>query len=392
MHRFILLVACACGLVPLTSCEGVLETLPAPSDAKSQARIIASRYAAGDYPGTINSTLGNEHIVYHFTYTNGVTLWALMLLDGEDGNGDYRAQVRASLEKYAADDLYRPEGGDEPIDYLGSMAHATLVYSRMTGDERFLDEALAAAEYFHSDGARTPADLIAYHENPRRGRIWADALFMTMPLMAKAGQVLGDEVYYDDVLHQFAGFRERLRDPETGLYHQGYNWHGDGPTPGFWGRANGWVLVAMAEALRAIPPTHPGRDELLAAYRDLAAALARYQGSSGMWHQLVDRPDSYEETSCTGLFIYGLARGVEQGWLDMEFADVVRDGHRGLTRMLSLNGDIENICPGTGPQDSESDYFNRGPRRNESHGIGPVLLGTYGTLLLEERADEAAGN
>ena len=288
----------------LPACEAVIQgliELPAPADPELKANIIATRYMAGEYPGTINSTLDDPVAVYHFTYTNGVTLWALLLLHEETGNPAYLLQVRASLAEYQADNLYRPEAGDDPIDYLGSMAHATLEYSIRTGDQQFLGAALESARFFHDRVARTPEGLIAYHSDPQRGRIWADALFMVMPLMAKAGRVLEDESYYDDVLVQFRGFREKLRDPTVGLYHQGWNWHGPGASPGFWGRANGWVVVAMIEVLDAVPDGYPGRDELLASYRDFARALVAHQGSSGMWHQLLDRPDSYEESSCTGL-------------------------------------------------------------------------------------------
>jgi len=352
-----------------------------PELASSKAAVVAARYLAGNYPGTIDSTLDDAVVVYHFTYVNGVTLWALLLWHEQSQNPAYLEQVRVSLEKYRAEGLYRP-GGDDPIDYLGSMAHATLAYCLHTGDERFLQEALDAARFFRDGVSRTPEGLIAHHSAPQRGKIWADALFMTMPLLAKAGKVLNDPTYYDDVLAQFRGFSARLRDRHTGLFHHGYNWHRTGPTPGYWGRANGWVVVAMVEVLDAIPTQHPGREELLALYQDFAAALVARQGPGGMWHQLLNRLDSYEETSATGLICYALARGVQRGWLPADYADAVQHALAGLSRMISWSGDISNICPGTGPQSSENAYLNRAPRRNESHGIGPALLGLYaGTLL-----------
>jgi rhamnogalacturonyl hydrolase YesR len=387
-------VICAAGaallLAGLAGCDpGLLDPSgrhgPPLTDLKATA--VAARYLAGKYPGTINSTLNDPVIVYHFTYANGVTLWALLLWHERTGNDALLEQVRASLAKYQADGRYRPHGGSDPIDYLGSMAHATLAYYLHTGDEQFLDEALDAADFFHDGVSRTPEGLIAHHSAPQRGKIWADALFMTMPLLAKAGAVLDDPAYHDDVLAQFHGFATRLRHPLVGLYHQGYNWHGSGPTPGFWGRANGWVVVAMTEALDAIPEDHPGRDELLALYQDFAAALVAHQGLGGMWHQLLNRPDSFEETSCTGLITYALARGVQRGWLPAEYAVAVRRAAVGLNRMISLTGDIANICPGTPPQSSESAYFNTTPRRNESHGIGPALLGLYGAALMEDLAE-----
>ncbi len=362
-------------------CDALVLDVGATPDPLLKATTVTARYMAGEYHGAIDSTLDAPYVVYHFTYVNGVSLWALLLLHDETGNPAYLAQVRASVDKYMLDELYRPHGGDEPIDYLGAMAHATLEYARETGDQDALQVALDAADFFRNNAARTPEGLIAYHSDPKRGRIWADALFMVMPLLAKAGVVLDDDEYHDDVLLQFAGFGERLRDPQVGLYHQGWNWHGEGATPGFWGRANGWVLVAMVEALDAIPATHTGRADLLAAYQELSAALVAHQGNDGAWHQLLDHPESYAELSATGLITYGLARGAQRGWLDNTYAEAARRGYAAMAALITPNGDLENVCPGTGPQASEQAYLDRQPQRNDSHGTGPAMLGIYAGML-----------
>jgi len=382
------LAAGAAGLIlVLAGCTTDLLDLPAPADAEVQSAIVATRYMAGGYPDVIDRLPGQPYAVYRWGYTQGVTLWALLLLHEQTGNSAYLDQVGAALANYDAHGRIRIHGGSEPIDYIGSMAHAILEYSERSGDDRYLDEALEAARFFRDDVARTPEGLIAYHSKPQGGRIWADALFMVTPLMAKAGRLSDDPSYYDDVLEQFRGFAEKLRDPQVGLYHQGWNWHGSGPSPGFWGRANGWTALAMTEVLDTLPADYAGRDALLTLYRDLGAAIVAHQGSGGMWHQLLDRVDSYEETSCTAMFIYVLARGVERGWLGQEYRTAIERGHAGLSRMISISGGIANICPGTPTQPSEQAYLERGPRRNDSHGIGPVLLATYGVMHAGELTD-----
>jgi hypothetical protein len=74
---------------------------------------------------------------------------------------------------------------------------------------------------------------------------------------------------------------------------------------------------------------------------------------------------------------------VERGWLEEGYVDAIERGHAGLSRMISLKGEVENVCPGTSTQSSEQAYFNRGPLRNDAHGIGPVLLGTYAVMHLQ---------
>jgi rhamnogalacturonyl hydrolase YesR len=380
MQRIVIPTALLAAALAMTGCDSKLLDVPTPPDADLQAGIVASRYMAGGYSGAIDSTRDDPFIVYHWKYTQGVALWSLLLLHDETGNPAYLAQVEASLASYDRHNRLRFDGGSEPIDYIGAMAHAVLEYCLRSADQQLMDKALEAARYFHEDVARTPEGLIAHHSDPDGGRIWVDALFMVAPLMVKAGALLDDDSYYDDVLAQFEGFTEKLRDPTVGLYHQGWGWDGPGASPGFWGRANGWMAAAMTEALDTIPEGYPGREDLLTLYQEFAAAIVAHQGPGGMWHQLLDRHDSYEETSCTGLFIYALATGVQRGWLPDDYSGAIRNAHRGLSRMISLNGNIDNISPGCSTKSSEQGYLDKGPRRNGSHGIGPVMLALYSLM------------
>jgi len=368
--------------VLLAGCDVSFDLVPAPAEPAVQALLVTTRYLDGGYEHAIDGTLDDLYPVYSMKYTQGVALWGMLLLDEGLDRPACTAQVRTALEYYNRRGQLKVHGGSEPIDYIGAVALAAFEYSQRTGDLRFLDIALEAARFFHEDVARTPEGLIAYHSNPQRGRIWADALFMVTPLMAKAGAHLEDGTYYDDVLSQFAGFTARLRDADVGLYHQGWNWYGSGASPGYWGRANGWVALALVEVLDTIPADYPGYDDLLALYQDFMAAVVAHQGPTGMWHQLLNRQDSYAETSCTAMFIYALSRGLQRGWLDETYREALQRGYLGLSAMISLKGDLTNICPGTPTQKSEKDYLNRGPRRNDDHGVGPVMLALYGMLTL----------
>lgn len=41
-----------------------------------------------------------------------------------------------------------------------------------------------------------------------------------------------------------------------------------------------------------------------------ASGVARYQGKNGLWHQLLDKEDSYEEITGSSMFVFGIAKGV----------------------------------------------------------------------------------
>ena len=145
--------------------------------------------------------------------------------------------------------------------------------------------------------------------------MWADDLFMSVPFLLRMAKITGDESLYDEVARQVIQFNSYLSDPETGLYFHGwYNMRGE-TTPVRWGRANGWIVWATSEALIHMPKTHPQYKAILKIYKTHLEALASYQDPSGMWHQVLDRPETWEETSCTAMFALGMARGARMGWL-----------------------------------------------------------------------------
>lgn len=68
-------------------------------------------------------------------------------------------------------------------------------------------------------------------------------------------------------------------------------------------RANGWVFMATADLLAVMPQNHPMRPEVLECFRRQCSGVVRYQGKNGLWHQLLDKEDSYEEITGTAMFV-----------------------------------------------------------------------------------------
>jgi unsaturated rhamnogalacturonyl hydrolase len=133
--------------------------------------------------------------------------------------------------------------------------------------------------------------------------------------------------------------------------------------------------MAMVELLDVLPADHPGRPAILAQLRAHAAGLARLQSATGLWHQLLDRPDSYLETSATAIYAYALARAVNRGWLDSRvYAPVVMLAWAGVSTKVTAAGEVEDVCVGTGMGFDPAFYYFRPRHVSAAHGYGPVLL------------------
>src|SRR5699024_5742901 len=204
--------------------------------------------------------------------------------------------------------------------------------------------------------------------------IWADDLYMSVSLLSRMGKLTGDNKYFEDAVHQVLKFHQYLWDPVKNIYYHAYFTDTEKNGVAYWGRCNGWVMMAQAELLSALPEDYPQRDTLIQLFREEARGISRYQSANGLWHQLLDKPDSYLETSCSAIFTYCIAKGVNEGWLEPYFSRVAKYGWEGLVKnKITADGDVIDICPGTGIGYSTVFYYNRPKTRNRPMGEGPVI-------------------
>jgi rhamnogalacturonyl hydrolase YesR len=141
----------------------------------------------------------------------------------------------------------------------------------------------------------------------------------------------------------------------------------------------------LVDTLTYLPPDSLQAQRVSAILKEFAAALVKYQSDSGLWHQVVDRADSYEETSATGAISYYLARAVRQGLLPEDpYRKFAVKAIQGVQRMrISAEGDVYGGCLGTPPLPSAEDYMNRETPLNDGHAVAAVLYGAAGILLLD---------
>jgi unsaturated rhamnogalacturonyl hydrolase len=159
----------------------------------------------------------------------------------------------------------------------------------------------------------------------------------------------------------------------------------------YWGRANGWVVLALCDLLDVLPREHPGFEPVRSRLENLLRGIAEYQdGNSGLWHQMVDRNNSYLETSASAMFTYGIARAVNQGWINpTTYGSIALAGWIGVTERVNDAGQVEGTCVGTTLASDQVYYYHRPQSVYALHGYGPALLaGTEIIRLLENPAFE----
>jgi len=216
---------------------------------------------------------------------------------------------------------------------------------------------------------------IQHINRPQKNTLWLDDLFMSVPALAQMGKLTGDNKYFDDAVKQILQFSQRMFNKEKGVYIHGWVEEMTVHPKFHWARANGWALMAMTELLDVLPENYPQRSTVLEQVREHVKGLASYQSGEGFWHQLLDKPDSYLETSATAIYAYCIARAINKGWIDAKaYAPMSLLAWNAVSTKVNDKGQVEGTCVGTGMAFDPAFYYYRPINVYAAHGYGPVLL------------------
>ena len=115
------------------------------------------------------------------------------------------------------------------------------------------------------------------------------------------------------------------------------------------------------------------RPQVLDILRRHIEGIKLVQAPDGMWRQVLDdttNSSDWEETSCTGMFAYSIARAVNQGWIDPTNMAVAQKAFLGICQHVKTNGVIVGTCEGTDIGTTESYYLQRTHPDDDPHGPG----------------------
>jgi rhamnogalacturonyl hydrolase YesR len=198
-------------------------------------------------------------------------------------------------------------------------------------------------------------------------RIWIDDMFMITTIQSQAFKATGDRKYIDRAANEMVMYLDEIQRPNGLFYHSP-------EAPFFWARGNGWMAAGMAELLSALPNDNPNYKRIMKAYKNMMATLKKYQGDEGLWHQLIDGDDTWNETSGTAMFTYAMIVGVKNGWLkESDYAPVARKGWLGLVSRINSDDEVIDVCEGTNIKNDRDHYVNRKRIVGDLHAHAPLL-------------------
>lgn len=323
------------------------------------------------------------------SYEWGVTYAGMLLASEQTGDPKFAAYTTKRLN-YLAKALKAVEEFERKNPKVKHQLSRTLHPGKLDDCGALCAAMLKASQSGKAEDQETIIDIQINHISSRQFRLedgtlarnrpqpnslWLDDLFMSVPALAQMGKYSGDNQYFDDAIKQVLQFSERMFNYDNGLFMHGWI-QGMNEHPQFhWARANGWAIMAIVELLEVLPTDYNGRDQVLDVLQKHIRGLANYQDGTGFWHQLIDRNDSYLETSATAIYTYAIARSINRGYVDAKvYGPMVCLAWNAVSTKVNEKGQVEGTCVGTGMGFDPAFYYHRPINTYAAHGYGPVLL------------------
>ncbi|MGX5817866.1 glycoside hydrolase family 88/105 protein [Chitinophaga lutea] len=341
-----------------------LKDFPKGSTPQEIGDRIARRFIATPHPN-----FGRPTPPKVITYPETCTWYGALTFAKVTGNKELTKQLAARFEPLFGDrDTLIPVPDHVDYTVFGSVP---LELYQQTKDQRYLKlgKHIADKQWGPPEGKRVVDASYRYYNlgYTWQTRLWIDDMFMITAVQSQAYRATGDRSYIDKAANEMVFYLDSLQKP-NGLFYHAPN------APFFWGRGNGWMAAGMSELLRSVPKDNPNRPRIMAAYKTMMASLLKYQAEDGMWRQLIDDPNSWPETSSTGMFAFAMITGVKNGWLDEKtYGPAARKAWLRLITYINENDDIREVCEGTNMKNDHQYYLDRKRLTGDLHGQAPLL-------------------
>lgn len=320
---------------------------------------------------TPHTRFGNpraEKAPSYITYPDALTWLGALWFSKAADDMELKQQLAKRFEPlFTTEKNMRPRTVHVDYNVFGSVPLE--LYMQGLGDKNCLDLGLLYADTQWELPANATDEQKAYANQGYswQTRIWIDDMFMITAVQSQAFLATGDRKYIDRAAAEMVMYLDKIQRPNGLFYHAP-------SAPFFWARGNGWMAAGMARLLSVLPTDSPHWPVIQQAYQKMMATLLACQDPDGMWHQLIDDPASYKETSGTAMFTYAMLVGVRHGWLKKKpYRQAALKGWSALVSYLNEEDEMTNVCEGTNIKNDKNHYLNRKRITGDLHAHAPLL-------------------
>ena len=290
-----------------------------------------------------------------FDWHQGVGFFSLMYAEQYLKTDRYSRFVRRWVDPHLESGLIQ-----ETVNTTAPFLCVLELY-KQTGEQKYYDACEARARFCMARAAR--ADEGAFEHtvvgvpDTFRSQIWADTLFMAALFLARWGAYTGNEMYLHEAVRQLKLHYKYLRDEKNGLLYHAYNCRlRSHMSAVHWGRANGWGIIAGLLIYEQLPTELAERSQIRRTIVEHLHAMAKVQEKNGGFHTVLDKEDTYLETTATAAFFFGVYRSIKLGWLGEVWRERAQSAGGFLHEHIAQDGTVEQASGGTPVMYSTQEY------------------------------------
>jgi rhamnogalacturonyl hydrolase YesR len=243
--------------------------------------------------------------------------------------------AKSAIVEKSADGRLAALGGGITDPAMGGTAYWRA--AELAGDAAMQQAAQGMLDFVLKKAPRA-ADGTCYHV-ANSPEMWSDSFYTTPPFLAATG-------HYDDAIAQIDGLRKRLWSPAKKLL--SHIWD-DGRhafrDEAFWGVGNGWAAAGITRVIAALPAERGAERTRVSAFlKELLDGCLALQRPDGLFHNVLDRPESFVETNLAQMLAFSIYTGVRGGWLPATYIPAAGRMRAAARTKVDSYGFVQGVC------------------------------------------------
>lgn len=289
-------------------------------------------------PTTIQSVKSAMLCIQRFQWEQGCVAQAILEYEGL--TEDVIRLCEAAVLRSAPDGRIGVMEKNESVTDPAAIGEALFTAAAVTKRDNYTKAVDKLYRYLTDHAPKTDGGILYHFDGAwAEKQIWVDAYYMAPPFLCKYGDI-------EEAMKQIKGFRKCLYDEEMHLF--SHIWDDKKKEFGrrdFWGVGNGWAASGLHRVIAMLGDDHREEKEYLIDYvTELIESCVTYQREDGLFHNVLDDPESFVETNVGQMLAYTVYRGVKSGYLDKSFLVYADKARAAAYSKVDEYGFVRDVC------------------------------------------------
>ncbi len=218
-----------------------------------------------------------------------------------------------------------------------SPGEAVLWAAKKTGDKTLMNGFNKLLDYIMNKAPRNKDGIIYHFTNIPQ--IWSDINYMLPPFLAVAGK-------FEEAVKQIEGTFSYLWNSDKKLLSHMWDCEKqEFARKDCWGVGNGWTAAGLTRVINLLPDSMQEQKKKLIGYvKDIIDGCLAHIREDGLFHNIVDNPDSFVETNLSQMLAYTIYRGIKSGWLDKSYKTAADKMRAAANLKVDSLGLVQGVC------------------------------------------------